>query len=72
MVQASRAVLIVSLCCMLNVCKCLILITATYSLMIRNSLDEGTQLPYIRKALGLGYGVVVLNTNDNKPVEVGD
>ena len=40
-------------------------------LMINNSLDEGTQLPYIRKALGLGYGVVVLNTNDNKPVEVG-
>ena len=38
--------------------------------MINNSLDEGTQLPYIRKALGLGYGVVVLNTNDNKPVEV--
>ena len=42
-----------------------------FRLMINNSLDEGTQLPYIRKALGLGYGVVVLNTNDNKPVEVG-
>ena len=39
--------------------------------MINNSLDEGTQLPYIRKALGLSYGVVVLNTNDNKSVEVG-
>lgn len=35
--------------------------------MINNSMDEGTQLPYIRKALGSGYGVVVLNTNDNKP-----
>ena len=42
-----------------------------FRLMINNSLDEGTQLPYIRKALGLGYGVVVLNTNDNKSVEVG-
>lgn len=38
--------------------------------MINNSLDEGTQLPYIRKALNVGYGVVVLNTNDNKAVEV--
>lgn len=39
--------------------------------MINNSMDEGTQLPYIRHALDRGYGVVVLNTNDNKPgVEV--
>ena len=30
-------------------------------------MDEGTQLPYIRKAVSSGYGVVVLNTNDNKP-----
>ena len=36
-------------------------------LMINNSMDEGTQLPYIRQAVSSGYGVVVLNTNDNKP-----
>lgn len=25
----------------------------------------GTQIPYIRKAVSKGYGVIVLNTNDN-------
>ena len=40
-------------------------------LMINGSMDQGTQLPYIREAQRCGYGVVVLNTNDNKPdVEV--
>lgn len=34
-------------------------------LIINNGLDEGTQLPYIRRALAAGYGVIVCNTNDN-------
>ena len=33
--------------------------------MINNGLDEGTQLPYIRRAKQLGYAVLILNTNDN-------
>lgn len=36
-----------------------------YSLVIHNGLDEGTQLPFIRRAKELGYAVLVLNTNDN-------
>ncbi|XP_073989562.1 FAM172 family protein homolog CG10038 isoform X2 [Rhodnius prolixus] len=35
------------------------------SLIVNDCLDSGTQLPYIRKAQELGYGVFVLNTNDN-------
>ncbi|XP_064481621.1 cotranscriptional regulator ARB2A homolog [Ornithodoros turicata] len=34
-------------------------------LIVNDSLKKGTQLPFIRRALGLGYGVIVLNTNDN-------
>ncbi|KAG8228509.1 hypothetical protein J437_LFUL008380, partial [Ladona fulva] len=34
-------------------------------LIINHSLDAGTQLPYIKKAKEKGYGVLVLNTNDN-------
>jgi len=34
-------------------------------LIINHSLESGTQLPYIRKARQLGYGVLVLNTNNN-------
>ena len=37
-------------------------------LIINNSLKEGTQLPYIQRALQAGYGVLVLNTNDNRRV----
>ena len=33
--------------------------------MINNGLNEGTQLPYIRRAKQLGYAVLILNTNDN-------
>lgn len=36
------------------------------SLIINQSLDHGSQLPYIRRALQLGYDVLVLNTNDNQ------
>lgn len=36
------------------------------SLIINQSLDHGSQLPYIRRALSLGYDVLVLNTNDNQ------
>lgn len=35
--------------------------------MMTASMETGTQLPYIRKAVALGYGVLVLNTNDNRP-----
>ncbi|XP_055905448.1 FAM172 family protein homolog CG10038 [Eupeodes corollae] len=35
------------------------------SLIINNSLDHGTVLPYIKKARELGYDIVITNTNDN-------
>ncbi|OQR73451.1 hypothetical protein BIW11_09724 [Tropilaelaps mercedesae] len=35
-------------------------------LIINDSIEKGTQLGYIRRAMALGYGVVVLNPNDNK------
>ncbi|XP_053611254.1 FAM172 family protein homolog CG10038 [Plodia interpunctella] len=35
------------------------------SLIINDCLDMGTQIPYIQKAQSKGYGVMVLNTNDN-------
>lgn len=35
------------------------------SLIINQSINHGTQIPYIRKAKELGYDVLVLNTNDN-------
>ncbi|XP_065835126.1 cotranscriptional regulator ARB2A-like [Oscarella lobularis] len=34
-------------------------------LIINNSLDEGSQIPYIKKALDLGYAVLVTNGNHN-------
>ncbi|EDV41954.2 uncharacterized protein Dana_GF17730, isoform A [Drosophila ananassae] len=36
------------------------------SLIINNSLDHGTQLPYVRQARKLGYDVLITNTNDLK------
>uniref|UniRef100_W8B7Y2 UPF0528 protein CG10038 n=1 Tax=Ceratitis capitata TaxID=7213 RepID=W8B7Y2_CERCA len=35
------------------------------SLIINNSLDHGTQIPYIKRAESLGYDILVTNTNDN-------
>lgn len=35
------------------------------SLIINQSLEKGTQLPYIRRARELGYEVLITNTNDN-------
>ncbi|XP_078735376.1 uncharacterized protein LOC144949301 isoform X1 [Lampetra fluviatilis] len=35
-------------------------------LIINDCLDSGTQIPYIKRAMEEGYGVVVLNTNDNR------
>ncbi|KAG6452030.1 hypothetical protein O3G_MSEX007436 [Manduca sexta] len=35
------------------------------SVIINESLDAGSQIPYIKKAIAKGYGVMVLNTNDN-------
>lgn len=34
-------------------------------LIINDCLDSGTQLPFIKRAQGLGFSVIVLNTNDN-------
>ncbi|XP_066591964.1 FAM172 family protein homolog CG10038 isoform X2 [Prorops nasuta] len=34
-------------------------------LIINDNLATGTQIPYVRKAKELGYGIIVLNTNDN-------
>lgn len=35
------------------------------SLIINHSIDHGTQIPYIKKAIELGYDVLVTNTNNN-------
>ncbi|XP_048788020.1 cotranscriptional regulator FAM172A isoform X2 [Lagopus muta] len=34
-------------------------------LIINEDLDSGTQIPYIKKAIEEGYGVIVLNPNEN-------
>ncbi|XP_017143128.1 FAM172 family protein homolog CG10038 isoform X1 [Drosophila miranda] len=34
------------------------------SLIINNSLDHGSQMPYIRQAQKLGYDILITNTND--------
>lgn len=34
-------------------------------LIINDDLNSGTQIPYIRRAKKLGYGILVLNMNDN-------
>ncbi|XP_068622505.1 FAM172 family protein homolog CG10038 [Battus philenor] len=36
------------------------------ALIINEGLDIGSQIPYIKKALGKGYGVMILNPNDNR------
>lgn len=36
-----------------------------YSLIINDCLDSGTQIPYIKQAQAKGYGIIVLNSNDN-------
>lgn len=35
------------------------------SLIINHSTDHGTQIPYIKKAVALGYDVLITNTNHN-------
>ncbi|XP_073960487.1 cotranscriptional regulator ARB2A isoform X3 [Choristoneura fumiferana] len=35
------------------------------SLIINENIDMGTQIPYIQRAVAAGFGVVVMNTNDN-------
>lgn len=34
-------------------------------MIINHSLNHGTQIPYIKKALDLGYDILITNTNDN-------
>jgi len=41
------------------------------SLIINHSLESGSQIPYIREAKKNGYGVVILNTNQNSDIESG-
>lgn len=38
-------------------------------LIINNSLESGSQLPYIQRCLDRGFGVLVTNTNDNHFVD---
>ncbi|XP_015596392.1 UPF0528 protein CG10038 isoform X2 [Cephus cinctus] len=40
-------------------------------LIINDNLQSGTQIPYIKKSHELGYGVLVLNTNDNQRIVAG-
>lgn len=35
------------------------------SLIINDSIETGTQIPYIRKAVAKNYGVIIMNSNDN-------
>ncbi|KAI4481955.1 hypothetical protein M0804_008974 [Polistes exclamans] len=37
-------------------------------LIINDCLNTGTQIPYVKKAKELGYGLFVLNTNDNSRI----
>lgn len=39
------------------------------SLIINQSIDHGTQIPYIKRAVALGYDVLVTNTNYNYKFE---
>jgi len=34
------------------------------TLIINQSLDHGSQIPYVKKALSLGYDILITNTND--------
>ncbi|XP_018025019.1 cotranscriptional regulator FAM172A isoform X2 [Hyalella azteca] len=35
-------------------------------LIINDNLDTGTQIPFIKEGLQLGYGIIVMNTNHNR------
>lgn len=39
------------------------------SLIINHSVDHGTQIPYIKRAIELGYEVIITNTNHNYRIE---
>lgn len=41
------------------------------SLIINHSLEHGTQIPYIKRAIELGYDVLITNTNENIRIENG-
>jgi len=41
------------------------------SLIIEQSIEHGTQIPYIKRAMQLGYDVLVTNTNNNYRYENG-
>lgn len=42
------------------------------SLIINQSTDHGTQIPYIKRAIELGYDVLITNTNNNERIENGE
>ena len=43
-----------------------------FRLIINDNLDCGTQLPFIKKAVDDGFGVMVLNTNLNYVTQEGE
>lgn len=42
------------------------------SLIINHSIDHGTQIPYIKRAVELGYDVIVTNTNHRYRIKEGE
>lgn len=38
---------------------------ASFRLIINDNINTGSQIPYIRKGVAKGYGIILLNTNDN-------
>lgn len=44
----------------------------TRKLIINQSTDHGTQIPYIKQAVQLGYDVLVANTNNNHRIKDGE
>ena len=44
----------------------------TLRLIINDCIDSGTQIPFIKKSVEEGYGVMVLNTNLNRVEEDGE
>jgi hypothetical protein len=42
-----------------------------FSLIINDSLQSGSQIPFIKRARELGYAVIVMNPNENTKVVGG-
>lgn len=46
------------------------IVTFFSRLIINDTLDSGTQIPFIKLAQKEGYGVLVMNTNDNYRIDM--